>query len=182
MSGHRQAAVALHALAATDRSLVMAELPAADRATLQDYLAELDELGFVAAGSAAVASALPRPGGRDVEPDPLRDASSPDLDRLLAGESAVLVAQLLSLQPWAWRGAYLALQTPARREQLRAVAPDGAVAPARAAFLEGAVRARLAAADAGPGAAVAPHAPGSLRADGRRGAGWLRLVRIAWTR
>ena len=38
MSGHRQAAVALHGLAEEDRTLILAELPPADQATLQDYL------------------------------------------------------------------------------------------------------------------------------------------------
>ena len=46
MSGHRQAAIALHAVSAADRRLILAELPAADRVTLTVYLRELKELGF----------------------------------------------------------------------------------------------------------------------------------------
>jgi hypothetical protein len=46
MSGHRQAALALHALSPRDQGLILAELPETDQDTLRTYLAELKELGF----------------------------------------------------------------------------------------------------------------------------------------
>lgn len=178
MSGHRQAAVALHALAEADRTLILAELPETDQATLRGYLTELDELGF---DSGTAADVLPRrsataPAAPDAANDPaadaLTDACAASVHQALEGEPATLVAQLLSIEAWTWRADFLSLQTSQRREQLRAVSPDGAVAPARAAFLRRAVSERLhrlpAAGDAAP--AAAPTQPS-----------WFR-VKLPWTR
>jgi hypothetical protein len=176
MTGHRQAAVALHALADTDRALVLAELPDNDQQILRGYLAELDELGFEASETAEAASTLPRAADvfADVPADALADARAVDLHRVLEGEPASLVAQLLSIQPWQWRADYLALQTVTRREQLRNAAPDTAVAPMRAAFLVDGLRARL---ERLPAASAA-----ASRDNGKRRPAWLRLVNISWTR
>jgi len=168
-SGHRQAAVALHALGPIDRELVLAELADTDRQVLCACLNELDALGFGPADSAA-ANALARP-----DSDPLAAARGADVHRLLQHEPAALVAQVLSLQAWRWRADYLALQSPARLDQLRAAAPAGAVAPARAAFLSDAVRTRL---SAQPSRAVLA-AP---RASGRRLPLLQRLRKLVWTR
>lgn len=176
-SGHRQAAVTLHALASADRDLVLAELAAPDREILRGYLAELDELGFQPADSAAAAATLER---AVPDTDPLAAAHGTDLHRLLQDEPAALVAQVLSLQNWRWRADYLALQTAPRREQLRAAAPTGPVAPARAAFLADALRTRLLAQPASAPAALAllpaPRAPGTRLPSLRR------LVKLPWTR
>jgi hypothetical protein len=168
MTGYRQAAVALHALTLEDRASVLAELPEDDRQIVRGYLTELDELGFEPSETAAAASTLPR------ATDALADARAADLHRLLLDEPATLVAQLLSIEPWRWRADYLALQTGVRREQLRAAAPDGAIAPARAAFLADALRTRLGRLSAAPLAAA--------NDDGRRRPAWLRLVKLPWTR
>lgn len=178
MSGHRQAAVALHALAAADRTLILAELPETDQATLRGYLTELDELGF---DSGAATDLLPRRGAgagpvpsaaNDEAADALADAAAADVHAVLEGEPASLVAQLLSVEAWTWRADFLTLQTAPRREQLRACAPDGAVAPARAAFLRRAVSERLQRlpAAASPAPAAAPARPL-----------WMR-IRLPWTR
>lgn len=177
-SGHRQAAVALHALDRADRELVLAELGEADRQILRAYLAELDSLGFEPADSAAAAATL---ACTQPEADALDAASGADLHRLLQDEPAALVAQVLSLHSWRWRAGYLALQTASRREQLRAAAPTGPLAPARAAFLENAVRARLTA----QLAAAAPATLDSLAAPRTRGgrlSSLRRMVKLAWTR
>ena len=177
MSGHRQAAVALHALAEADRTLILAELPETDQATLRGYLTELDELGF---DSGAATDLLPRrgdagtvpPAANDSAADALAEASAPAVHSALEGEPASLVAQMLSIEAWTWRADFLTLQTAARREQLRACAPDGAVAPARAAFLRRAVSERLQRlpAAASPAPAAAPARPL-----------WMR-IKLRWTR
>lgn len=175
MSGHRRAAVALHALAEADRTLILAELPEQDQAVLRDYLNELDELGF---DTGAATDLLPRqpadavpPAANDTPVDALGAAVAANVNTVLEGEPASLVAQLLSIEPWAWRGDYLALQTAARREQLHAAAPTAAVAPARAAFLRGAVAARLQRLPTRtPATQPAARAP------------WWRQVRLPWTR
>ncbi|SDF64141.1 hypothetical protein SAMN05428966_11870 [Massilia sp. PDC64] len=172
MSGHRQAAVALHALTEADRALVLAELPEDDRQILRGYLAELDELGFATTEAAEL---LPR--AAHAHADALADARAADVHLLLQGEPAALVAQVLSIAPWRWRNDYLALQSGARREQMRAAAPDGPVAPARAAFLADALRARL-----GQLPAAAPAAQDGATHAGRRRPAWLRLVTMPWTR
>jgi hypothetical protein len=168
MSGHRQAAVALHALGEADRMLVLAELPENDQQILRGYLTELDDLGFEAADTAAAARDLPRAA------DALVDARAADVHHLLQAEPASLVAQVLSIQSWRWRTDYLALQTSARRDQLRAAAPDAALPAARAAFLIDGLRQRL----EGMPAVV----PGTGDQDGRKRPNWLRLVKLPWTR
>lgn len=171
MSGHRQAAVALHGLIAADRAAILAELPEQDRQVLRGYLAELDELGFDGGGAALVADAPPRSGHTDPAGDALADARAADVHLVLQGEPAALVAQLLSLEPWRWRADFLALQTGARREQLRAAAPADRIAPARAAFLVEALRSRLARLPAPAAAANKPKA-----------AVWSRKMKWPWTR
>jgi hypothetical protein len=135
MNGHRQAAVALHGISLADRALILRDLPAADQQILRGYLAELDELGFD--------SSEAMPLLRGAADDSLASASAGEMAALLQGEPAALVAQFLSIEPWRWRGEYLALQSPARRDALRAAAPDTTVAPARAHFLLNAIRDRL---------------------------------------
>jgi hypothetical protein len=179
MTGHRQAAVALHALADADRTLVLAELSAEDQRVLRGYLAELDELGFASGDSAGLVEPPRAPAPAPA--DSLSSASGATLHGLLLGEPAALVAQVLSIEPWPWRAAFLALQSGERRERLRAAAPDGPVAPARAAFLVDGLRARLA---AGPSIGVASAAATQGVAPGRarKSGAWLRAVALPWTR
>ncbi|KQV57992.1 MULTISPECIES: hypothetical protein [unclassified Duganella] len=166
MSGHRQAAAVLHGLAAEDRDLILAELPATDQAALQAYLQELRELGFEG-GPDAVAPVAPAAGNpRDV----LARAGLVPVQALLAAEPASLVGQLLALGPWSWADELLAQMPAARREAVQAAAAQRP-APALARFLlEDAAR-RLA--DSVP-AAPAPGRRGLLKP-------LLRLVR-PWTR
>jgi hypothetical protein len=167
MSGHRQAAVALHGLAEEDRGLILAQLPPADQSTLRTYLAELTALGFESEGMAEVAQAGVGATG-SVEPT-LDRASAQTMFALLEHEPASLVAQVLALQTWAWSGALLALCTPARREAIRAVATPAA--PARAQFLRAELVARL-----------ADLAPVREAVVGTLSRGFLRRLVSAWTR
>jgi len=137
MSGHRQAAAALHGLHELDRSLILEQLAPADQATLRSYLAELSALGFEAAPLADIA---PRQSAE------LATAPAAVIYSLLEHEPAALVAQVLAVQPWGWRDELLALCTPARRIAIGAV--QVTVAPARSRFLLESLRSRLA--DAAP--------------------------------
>ncbi|WUR12440.1 hypothetical protein E7V67_022470 [[Empedobacter] haloabium] len=173
MSGHRRAAVALHGLAEADRVLILDELPAQDQQVLRDYINELDELGFDTATAVDLpAQPAPAVAANEAPADALQAASPDAVHAALAGEPASLVAQLLSIEAWRWRGAYLALQTSARSELLHAAAPAGALAPARAAFLRGALAERLQRMDI-PAATAAPAQARPV---------WWRFVRLPWTR
>lgn len=138
MSGHRQAAVALHGLVEADRRLILAQLPAPDQATLRGYLAELTELGF---DGDAIAVDDMVPAG-DAIPVELAQASPAMMLGLLAQEPAALVAQVLALEDWRWREGLLALLTPARRDAV--LAAHVSPAPARDRFLRQSLTARLA--------------------------------------
>ncbi|MYM32215.1 hypothetical protein GTP58_28160 [Duganella sp. CY15W] len=141
MSGHRQAAAALHGLDERDRSLILDQLPPADQATLRSYLDELSALGFEAAPLAAI---MPAPSAE------LATASALAIYSLLEHEPATLVAQVLAAQPWRWRDELLALCSPARRAAIGAV--QVTAAPVLRRFLLESLRSRLA--DAAP---VAPR-------------------------
>jgi hypothetical protein len=145
VSGHRQAAVALHALAEGDRASILTELPAADQQTLRGYLAELDELGFdretLAAAGAATAPARPlvQPAAR------LQAASASTMFGVLKAEPSALVAQLLNVQDWPWAGELVHLFPAPKRDAIRAArALHTAAAPARSRFLLDAVASRVA--------------------------------------
>jgi hypothetical protein len=141
MSGHRQAAVALHGLTEEDRALILSDLPADDRLTLQGYLRELDELGFE--GGPAVVSPAAADGA-----DTLEHAPAAVLATLLAPEPAALIGQFLAIRDWRWRDELLAMLPAPRRMRVRSVMAHGAPAPARCRFLLAAVARRL---------AIAPH-------------------------
>lgn len=117
MSGHRRAAVALHALEDADRALILGQLEPHDQRRLEAHLRELHELGFQRGGAAvevmhAAAASNGEPG------DQLASASAQRMFALLEHEPATLVARVLSLQEWRWRGAFLTLFDALRRRQI----------------------------------------------------------------
>ncbi|KQQ96173.1 hypothetical protein [Massilia sp. Leaf139] len=153
MSGHRQAAVALHGLAAQDRRAILAELPETDQDILRGLLAELAELGFEHTPGIAAAMAEPAPRAAaqdDGKPDAamrrtLRHASPAAMLAILGHEPASLQACVLALDSWPWANGFLELLPQPRRmlaaESLRA---GIAAAPARSQFLLESVAAKLA--------------------------------------
>lgn len=164
MSGHRKAALALHALAREDRDAVLAELPDADRRVLRTYLDELAELGFDPAAIDDALGERPAPDSRGR----VDAAAAADLLRVVADEPVSFLSALLSAGPWRWEAdvlAALAPQVRIRLESQRAKACAGA--PARAAFVVGAVADALGA----PAARAKPDRAAGLR-------NWIK----SWTR
>ncbi|OEZ54749.1 hypothetical protein [Duganella sp. HH105] len=151
MTGHRQAAVALHALADADRGLILEQLAPADQSLLRGYLDELTALGFEPDRSTP-----PLAPGAPSRQAGLASASAAAMFGLLEHEPVALVAEVLALQPWSWSAGLLALYHPARREAIAAV--QAAPAPARARFVLESLTARLTQA-AVPAAAPAPSSP-----------------------
>ncbi len=139
MSGHRQAAVALHGLASEDREAILAELADSEKATLRAYLDELSALGFDAELPAE--TVLPQ-RSRSVQ-ERINAASAAQLIDVFGQEPASLVGQFLALHHWAWRDEFLSLLSPQRREQVRAAQSDDVPASARARYLLDAVSASL---------------------------------------
>lgn len=144
MNGHRQAAVALYALAPADQERILTELPAQDQRILQDYLAELAALGFDKAANMNDA-AEPAPAAPLEPRTRLHGAAAADVLAVIGHEPAALIAQVLALDNWPWADAFLAVLAPHKGMLVRdALAGGIAAAPARTRFLLGAVVARLA--------------------------------------
>lgn len=142
MSGHRQAAVALHAVGKADQEAVLAELPAADQDILRTYLAELSELGFDAEVAQAAAVGMPAVSSPAVNGKPLaareqlRLADALSMYEVLNHEPASLIAQLLSLETWPWAADFLDQFAPARRALIVDAFDSGStLATARVQFL-----------------------------------------------
>lgn len=172
MSGHRQAAVALHAVSATDRRLILAELPAADRATLHAYLRELTELGFDGADAAQVLPASPGPAPAATALDRIAAATPATMFGIFRHEPAALTAQFLALQNWPWAPAMLDLFVLGQREHIRAARPSPShQAPARQRCLLDAVLLRV---DSAAGQAAQPPRASPLASLRRMVATWTR--------
>lgn len=103
VSGHRQAALALHALAPEDCNFILADLPQADQRILRGYLGELAELGFDAVTVDAVLADRAEPTRRDL----IDGADANHVLRVLGNEPASLMLALLSAGPWQWEMALL---------------------------------------------------------------------------
>jgi hypothetical protein len=144
VSGYRHAAIALHAVAAADRRLILAELPAADRTTLSGYLRELKELGFDGADAGEVLSAPAAVAPALTSLDRIIAATPETMYAIFQHEPASMTAQFLAMQDWPWAPAMLDLFTVAQRERIRAARPSPMPdAPARRRCVFDAVLARV---------------------------------------
>ncbi|MGK5049015.1 hypothetical protein ACQ4WP_24415 [Janthinobacterium sp. GB4P2] len=117
MSGHRRAALALHALEDADRALILGQLEPHDQHRLEAHLRELHELGFQRGGDAAevMQSAA---ASKEESGDRLASASAQQMFALLRHEPAALVARVISLQEWRWSADLLTLFDALRRQQI----------------------------------------------------------------
>lgn len=183
MSGHRKAALALHALAVEDRDLILAGLPVADAQRLRKLQAELDELGFV---PEVTQLALP-PAFEELaasnradeqsaaQPIALVAAASPDqISAILEHEPASLIGLLLSIERWPWERAFLSGLSGEKRVNVEACRSVAGEAPARRTYVLDSVAAALRA------RADLAHQPASSPRP-RRWYGWLKGVR-SWQR
>lgn len=144
MSGHRQAAIALHAVSTADQKLILAELPAADRDTLRGYLRELKELGFDGADAAEVMPPVPSPAPPATTLDRIAAATPATVFAIFQHEPPALTAQFLALHQWPWAAPMLELFTAAQRERIRRARPAvPQLAPARQRFVLDVFGARL---------------------------------------
>ncbi len=135
MSGHRRAAVALHGLQAADRQAMLAQLPEQDQHILQDYLAELDALGF----SYGPDLAQELPARAETGVDPVQQLRRMPLARLLpvlADEPALVIARVLQMHAWPWQESFLGQLPALLKQRVRAhLAQDLPAAPKLQAFL-----------------------------------------------
>ncbi|WP_332879669.1 hypothetical protein [Massilia sp. S19_KUP03_FR1] len=145
MTAHRQSALLLHGLAPADQRWILAQVDQADARVLRGHLRELKALG-IPADPALAPSSAPATGGEPAAS--IARASAAALLLAVADEPAWLVAQLLALRPWPWRGAFLDALDPARRAALAATVP-APLAPGAQAALLSALAARLAPGSAG---------------------------------
>jgi hypothetical protein len=168
MSGHRKAALALHAVSPDDRQAILRELPEEDQRLLRSYLEELEALGFDALAVEDALSARPATG-----PQAVIGAADPGtMASVLAAEPVSLIAALMRLESWPWAEDYLRGLPPARRLCVASLlAAPAAAAPARDALLleqvAGAVRSAGSAADE-------PAPPSFVSSLVRRVTAWTR--------
>ena len=184
MSGHRRAAVALHGLNPEDRQWMLAELPAADQQILQQYLEELDALGFsygpeLAADLAAgpVKAAEPENIAPPGTLQRLQKASAEQMLACLQDEPASLIARLMALHDWPWREAMLTQMSALARQRVRTLLADpvaNSPAPMLDDFLLDTVAARLR-----EQSFVAPQADAMQRFEKR---GWFNFRVMRWNR
>ena len=164
MSGHRQAALAMHGVGARDQELILAELPQQDRQLLRTYLNELRELGFDPAELAPGASAAASPKG-------LHGAAPDTMAEVLGREPASLIAAVLRIDHWPWAVDFMERLSPAKAQLVRAALHDApAGVPARDRFLLEALA-----------GALARHQPPAAAALPDRRS-WLRKRMSAWMR
>lgn len=144
MIGHRRAAAALHGLQEEDRQWLLAELPDADRDILKRLLGELTELGFEPGSTATASATLMLPVRQSnvtdlSSADIVRNAAARDMIAVLEHEPSSLIAQVLGLEEWPWKQAYLQMLQPLRRDRIAAMSDQMShLAPAlKACLLDG---------------------------------------------
>lgn len=123
MIGHRRAAAALHGLQEEDRRWLLGEISEADRDVLNRLLGELAELGFEPGCTAIPDVTSPAQlDGRDARDlssaDTVRRATAHDMVVLLEHEPSSLIAQVLSIEDWPWKQAFLQMLPSLRRDRI----------------------------------------------------------------
>ena len=127
MIGHRRAAAVLHTLPEEDRQWLLGELPESERNTLNQLLGELKELGFDAGCTAQpVVTFMPRVGAGNTTDfssaaDIVRNAPVRELIALLEHEPSSLIAQVLRIEEWPWKQAFLQGLPHLRRDRIVAM-------------------------------------------------------------
>lgn len=134
-AGARQTALLLHTMGEADRNWMLRQLPARERASAEQLLAELTALGVPAdrkllqdviapAGGATppVGSVSPlAPRERTVQA--LNGCAAETIGPLLQRESDGVVARVLGCADWAWREGVLQHLGPTRRRRIEQLLP-----------------------------------------------------------
>jgi hypothetical protein len=166
---------------------MLAELPAADQQILQQYIEELDALGFsygpeLAADLAAgpVKAAEPENIPSHAPPGSLQQLQKASAEQMLAclqDEPASLIARLMALHDWPWREAMLTQMSALARQRVRTLLADpvaNSPAPMLDDFLLDTVAARL-----HEQSFAAPQADAIQRPEKR---GWFNFPVLRWNR
>lgn len=126
----RHAALLLHAMPATDRQWLLAQLTAAERTPLLALLEELEALGMPAdcamlAKTIATNAPPLKTDARIGSPEQMRAAigrvTPQRIMQMISAEPPALIAALLAIADWPWHGAVLAQLDPLRRGQVKDV-------------------------------------------------------------
>lgn len=131
----RKAALAVHALAPTDRAWMLEALPRNQREELEPLLAELKALSIPVDPSLLPE---PDPAPRQPElawPDTLDEATLAALTHTLSAEPEQLTHTLLAIRLWSWQERLLARLAGERRAALADLPSRAAVTPRLAAAL-----------------------------------------------
>ncbi len=127
MSDLRKAALTLHALTDGDRMWLLGRLAPAQRQSLEALLRELTNLG-IPPDARLLRHAVAAANDGDEAP-PARaalDALSPqEVQALLRGEPAGLVARVLAMQAWSWSEGFLRGLDAGERRSVGEAARDG---------------------------------------------------------
>lgn len=150
MTSMHDAAAMLFVLHDEDREWIMSKLPEGHRATVEQQLADLSELGFVR-GNVAMD---PLGDGDDIGAVPptvpqdelatLKSASCEAVWRVVASEPDALIARLIRAQPWPWANDLMCRMSAEKREQLQRMGGQLPPAPALDLAVAGEVNTRLA--------------------------------------
>ena len=164
---YRQSALLLHGLNAADRHWILAQLAEDQRAQLNAFLAELEEIGMppdralvesvLAHGGKAEGAA--RGGDTASFGAGLRNADADAVLRVLGEQPSWLIAMILSMEPWAWREAVYVGVDASKRDRIKQALrekPPALLAHALVVELE----ARLEKSVRAPAAATGPGSDG----------------------
>jgi hypothetical protein len=166
----------LHGLAPADRENILGQLDPVQRVAIEPLLEELVELGLPA-DTALLEELMQQPA--TAAPIPLKplevlmQADAHEVERVIAGESPVVVARLLAAADWPWQEALLARTAlPRQRRTMDALA---ALRKSRAAQRTAATDDLLIGEMAGRVGAARRSAP--ARAATLRAGSWMKSLR-----
>ncbi|MFZ6659030.1 hypothetical protein [Undibacterium sp. TJN19] len=118
MPGFRQSALLLHGLSVSDQRWILERLAADDQKLLREHLAELKDLGIPADSSMLNNLGISADGSKL---SPTQAAAAADMLMALKDEPIWLLKQVLSLENWHWKQAFLAGLTQGQKEKLQSL-------------------------------------------------------------
>ena len=127
MSDLRKAALTLHALTDGDRTWLLDRLEPAQRQSLEALLCELANLGIPPDARLLQRAVAAANDGNEAPPAraTLDTLAPEDVQALLRGEPAGLVARVLAVQAWTWSEGFLRALDASERRRVGEAARDG---------------------------------------------------------